>query len=94
MPVTLYDLQTPALILDETIMQANIDRMAARAKALGVPLRPHLKTPKSVKVAERLRAAGATGFNVSTLTEAEYFFRAGFDDLFYCVPAYADDRHS
>lgn len=67
-------------------MQRNIDRMAGRARALGVPLRPHLKTPKSVEIAEALKAAGASGFNVSTLREAEYFHAAGFDDLYYCVP--------
>ena len=82
----LSDLQTPALVLDKGKLQANIDRMAARARALGVPLRPHLKTPKSANVAKRLEAAGAAGFNVSTLKEAEYFFAAGLDDFYYCVP--------
>ncbi len=83
---TLADLQTPALLLDRTRLQANIDRMAARAAELGVALRPHLKTPKSVSVARLMQRAGATGFNVSTLKEAEYFHAAGIEDLFYCVP--------
>ena len=82
----LADLQTPALILDRAILQLNIARMAARARELNVPLRPHLKTPKSVHVARDLAGAGAAGFNVSTLQEAEYFFRSGIDDLYYCVP--------
>jgi len=83
---TLADLQTPALVLDMDIMQANIDRMAARARELNVPLRPHLKTPKSIQIAQLLRDAGAQGFNVSTMREAEYFHAAGIDDLYYCVP--------
>ena len=82
----LADLQTPALVLDIDIMQANIDKMAARAKELGIPLRPHLKTPKSVHIAQMLKRAGAQGFNVSTIKEAEYFHAAGIDDLYYCVP--------
>lgn len=86
MAVKLHEMQTPTLVLDEGKMQSNIDRMAARARSLGIPLRPHLKTPKCVEVAKKLSDKGARGFNVSTLTEAEYFFRAGFDDLFYCVP--------
>ncbi len=86
MPKTLAELQTPSLILDRQKMQRNIDRMAARAKELGVPLRPHLKTPKSVHIAKHLQDAGAKGFNVSTLQEAEYFYEGGFDDLYYCVP--------
>lgn len=85
-PRRLSDLQTPALVLDRGKLQRNIDRMAARARELGVALRPHLKTPKSVHVAKLLLQAGAKGFNVSTLKEAEYFFAAGIDDLYYCVP--------
>lgn len=85
-PETLADLQTPALVLDKGIMQANIDKMAVRARALDVPLRPHLKTPKSVHIARLLQESGAQGFNVSTMQEAEYFCAAGIDDLYYCVP--------
>lgn len=56
-----------------------------------VALRPHVKTP-NLPVAEMLRDAGAQGFTVSTLQEAEYLFAAGFDDLFYAVPADAMKR--
>ena len=31
-------------------------------------------------------SAGTAGFNVSTLKEAEYFFAAGLNDFYYCVP--------
>ncbi len=79
-------LETPALVLDRARLVRNVGRMAARARELGVPLRPHLKTPKCVEVAELLADAGAAGFCVSTLREAGYFHQAGFDDLFYCVP--------
>ena len=82
----LRELQTPELILDRAIMARNINRMARRAAELGAPLRPHLKTPKSVHVAQHLSEAGAAGFNVSTLREAEHFFANGVDDLYYCVP--------
>ncbi|WP_299329124.1 alanine racemase [Parasphingopyxis sp.] len=80
------DIETPALILDHAKLAANIVRMAARADELGVALRPHLKTPKSAPVAQMLADAGANGFCVSTLREAEYFFAADHHDLFYCVP--------
>ena len=82
----LSDLQTPALVLDKGRLRSNIERMAKRARALGVALRPHLKTPKSVHVAKLMASAGAAGFNVSTLKEAEYFFAAGLSDFYYCVP--------
>ena len=46
-------LPTPALLLDERRMLANIARPRERAMGLGVRLR-HLKTAKSVDVARRL----------------------------------------
>lgn len=82
---TLADLPTPVLILDRSRLLANIARMQARAKALGVSLRPHLKTAKSAMVAEL--AVGKDGpITVSTLAEAEYFAKAGFRDILYAVP--------
>jgi D-serine deaminase-like pyridoxal phosphate-dependent protein len=82
---TLNDLPTPVLILDRSRLLANIARMQARAKQLGVSLRPHLKTAKSARVAEL--AVGKDGpITVSTLAEAEYFARAGFRDILYAVP--------
>ena len=37
--------------------------------ALGVRLRPHVKTAKCIAVTERQRAAGASGITVSTLLD-------------------------
>ena len=81
----LCSLSTPSLLLDAGILQANISRMAARAAALGVPLRPHGKTPKCKEVAAALRMAGGVGLTVSTLREAEGYLAAGDRDLFYAV---------
>ncbi len=78
-------LPTPALLLDERRMLANIARLRERAAGLGVRLRPHLKTAKSVDVARRLLEGGAGAATVSTLREAEVFFRAGVRDLLYAV---------
>lgn len=81
---TLAQLDTPALVLDSGRMDANIARMRERAASLGVTLRPHLKTCKSVDVAQRM-VAPADPVTVSTLREAEYFAEAGFTDIFYAV---------
>lgn len=79
------DIVTPALLLDEAKLQRNIGRLADRARALGVVLRPHLKTAKSVEVAARLFETGPGPITVSTLAEAEVFFGAGYTDILYCV---------
>jgi threo-3-hydroxy-D-aspartate ammonia-lyase len=80
------DLPTPALLLDQDRLEANLTGMAARAEALGVRLRPHLKTHKCVEVAERQRALGARGITVSTLYEAAVFADHGFDDITWAFP--------
>ena len=49
----LLTIDTPALIIEESKMNANIERMRNRAKSLGVTLRPHLKTSKCWEVAKR-----------------------------------------
>ena len=81
----LADLDTPSLILDRTRLRANIARMSARAHALGVDLRPHMKTAKSAEVARLATAGHSGGITVSTLKEAEYFAAQGFRDITYAV---------
>lgn len=80
-------LDTPCLLLDRAKLEANLDRLGARAAALGVRWRPHLKTAKSVDVGAAMRRRGVTGGAVSTLAEAAAFLAAGWDDLVYAVPA-------
>ena len=50
--MALDDLLTPALVLDAARLHTNAQRMRERAEALGVALRPHMKTAKSAEVAE------------------------------------------
>lgn len=78
----LRDLPTPCLVLRRDVLERNCERMQARARALGVRLRPHLKTAKSIEVARR---TGARGITVSTLREAAYFLAHGLRDLTYAV---------
>jgi D-serine deaminase-like pyridoxal phosphate-dependent protein len=84
--VNLDDLPTPALLLDLDRLEANVARMAHRARALGVRLRPHIKSHKCVEIAERQRAAGADGITVSTVYEARVFADAGFTDITWAFP--------
>ncbi|MBI3506926.1 MAG: alanine racemase [Proteobacteria bacterium] len=81
----LSDLPTPSLILDRARLARNVARMKARAKALGVALRPHMKTAKSADVARLVHDGGTGPITVSTLAEAEYFAKAGFTDILYAV---------
>jgi D-serine deaminase-like pyridoxal phosphate-dependent protein len=83
--VVLAELPTPSLVLDLDRLERNCDRMIRRAAELGVRLRPHMKTAKSVDVGRLATRAGSAGVTVSTLAEAEHFAQAGFRDISYAV---------
>lgn len=59
--------------------------MRTRAKSLGVQLRPHLKTAKSIDIARLALAGLPQAITVSTVAEAEYFGKQGIPDIFYAV---------
>jgi D-serine deaminase-like pyridoxal phosphate-dependent protein len=82
---TLGNLATPCLVLDADRMERNIARLRAKLDGLGVALRPHLKTTKSVEVARRVMNTPAGPATVSTLLEAEQFVAAGVRDIIYAV---------
>ncbi len=82
---TLSDLLTPALILDRRKLEANAARMRARVDSLGVSLRPHVKTAKSIDVLRILGDGHDLPITVSTLAEAHYFFKHGVRDILYAV---------
>ncbi len=77
----LDDLPTPALILDRARLARNTQAMTERVKALGVGLRPHMKTAKSADVAGLAVDGNFGGITVSTLNEAEYFLGHGITDI-------------
>jgi D-serine deaminase-like pyridoxal phosphate-dependent protein len=88
---------TPRLLLDVERMERNLETLKAHVDALGVAMRPHVKTCKSVDVARRMVTGDAAGITVSTLAEAAHFLDAGFADQIYAVgiapgklPAVAD----
>ena len=83
--MNLHTIDTPALIIDEVKMDANIAKMSDKAKSLGVTLRPHLKTSKCWEVAKRQIWTPQGPATVSTLKEAEEFAAHGVTDMIYAV---------
>lgn len=80
------DLPSPRAVVDLDRMESNCRAMAARAQWLGVRLRPHVKTHKTVEGA-MVQHGGALGpVTVSTLAEARLLADAGFSDVTYAVP--------
>src|SRR4051794_35407751 len=80
--MNLYDLDTPALLVDLDRLERNISGMAEVARAGGKALRPHTKTHKTPEIARMQLDAGAVGLTVAKLGEAEALADHGFTDLF------------
>ena len=82
-------LDTPCLVIDLDVVEANARRLQAEMDGHGVRLRPHVKTHKSVALGRIQVEAGAAGLTVGTLGEAEVFAAAGLTDLFLAYPVWA-----
>ena len=81
-----FALDTPALLVDLDALERNISAMAAHARAVGVALRPHAKTHKSVRIAGMQVAAGALGICCATLGEAEAMVAGGIPGVHITSP--------
>jgi D-serine deaminase-like pyridoxal phosphate-dependent protein len=79
---TLDTLETPAVLIDTDIADANLIRWQQRCDAVGLANRPHIKTHRSVAWALRQIELGAKGITVQTVGEAEIMADAGIRDLF------------
>jgi D-serine deaminase-like pyridoxal phosphate-dependent protein len=86
LPGSRWKLPTPALIVDLDAFEANLARMAARARDAGVALRPHAKTHKCAFIARRQIEAGAVGICCAKLGEAEALADAGIEDILVTSP--------
>jgi D-serine deaminase-like pyridoxal phosphate-dependent protein len=84
-PRTIFDLPTPALLLDRPRLERNAARMRDQVRSLGITLRPHVKTSKSIEVLKILADGQDVPITVSTLAEARYFFDRGITDIMYAV---------
>jgi D-serine deaminase-like pyridoxal phosphate-dependent protein len=87
------DIDTPALVVSEEIMQRNISEMAAFARSVGVGLRPHIKTHKTPQIARLQLAAGAFGVTCAKVGEAEVMVNeAGVEDVLLAYPTIGDHK--
>jgi D-serine deaminase-like pyridoxal phosphate-dependent protein len=77
---------TPAAVLDLDAFDRNVAKMAARAKAAGLALRPHSKSHKTSAIAHRQIAAGAVGICCAKLAEAEAMTAAGVGAILVTSP--------
>ncbi|XP_012678852.1 D-threo-3-hydroxyaspartate dehydratase isoform X2 [Clupea harengus] len=80
------DLCTPVFIVDLDTVKRNARVMLERFQKLGVQLRPHMKTHKTVECADIMTGGARRCIVVSTLAEASFFADHGYDDILYAYP--------
>ena len=77
---------TPAAVLDLDAFDRTVAKMAARAKAANLALRPHAKSHKCSAIAKRQLEAGAVGICCAKLAEAEALSAAGIGQILVTSP--------
>ncbi|MFZ3590586.1 alanine racemase [Bacillus sp. DJP31] len=82
----LNTLDTPTLLLDYQKLIKNINQVASFAKEQGISYRPHIKTHKSVKIAQLQIQAGAVGVTTAKISEAEVMVAGGIRDILIAYP--------
>jgi D-serine deaminase-like pyridoxal phosphate-dependent protein len=87
-----YKLDTPSLLLDYQKLIKNMVNIADFAKKQGISYRPHIKTHKSVKIAQLQLEAGAIGITCAKISEAEVMAAAGIKDILIAYPISSPDK--
>ena len=83
---------TPALLVYRERLERNIRTAIGIAGGPG-RLRPHVKTHKSSRVVELMRAAGIDRFKCATVAEAEMLARARASDVMLSYPLVGENVH-
>ncbi|MFS0777841.1 D-TA family PLP-dependent enzyme [Neobacillus sp. 3P2-tot-E-2] len=85
-------LDTPSLLVDHQKLLKNISEIANFANQQGVVYRPHIKTHKSVKIAQLQVEAGAVGVTTAKISEAEVMASGGIKDILIAYPISNPDK--
>lgn len=76
----------PTLLLDTTIAQRNLERMAAKARTSGTLFRPHFKTHQSATIGRWFKDVGVDHIAVSSANMAVYFACRGWHNILVSFP--------
>lgn len=89
---SLVTVRTPALVVDEYTVGANIDT-AIGLIGSAERWRAHVKTAKSERTMRMLLQRGVTRFKASTTIEAASLLRAGAPDVLYAISTLGPAQH-
>jgi D-serine deaminase-like pyridoxal phosphate-dependent protein len=88
----IYDLDTPATLIDLDRLEKNIREWQAHADECGVKFRSHIKTHKIPEIARMQVTAGARGIVCAKVSEAEPFATAGIEDICIAYPVFGEAK--
>lgn len=81
-------LNTPVILVDLDILEANIKEMSKLADETGVKLRPHIKHHESAVIAKMQIEAGACGVDLGPIAQAEAMANEGINDIVVAHPGF------
>ncbi len=87
-----WELDTPCLAIDESILLQNIYEMQGYLNKLGKNLRPHAKTHKCSQIAQIQMKAGAVGICVAKVAEAEVLVQKGLRQILITSPVVTETK--
>jgi D-serine deaminase-like pyridoxal phosphate-dependent protein len=90
--MNIYDLETPAVLIDADTLDRNLRRMSTYCSEHGLVLRPHTKTHKVPEIARMQMQYGAPGITVAKLGEAEVMVDAGIQDIVIVYPLWGPSK--
>ena len=79
--LSMWELDTPALVVDLDALESNIATMQRAVRANGIASRPHAKTHKCPAIARLQLEGGAVGICAAKMSEAEVLFEHGITEL-------------
>lgn len=85
-------INTPLVIVDLDLLDANISLMTELAQKANVKLRPHTKIHQCVEIAKMQIAKGACGIEVAGIEQAEVMMDGGLDDILIAHPFFGDNK--
>lgn len=91
-PIPLAELQTPALIIDQDVFDANLSKMQSYLDQQNIGLRAHTKMHKCPIIARKQIEGGATGVCAAKVSEAEVMCAAGIQDVLITSPIATLDK--
>ena len=91
-PIPLDELQTPALIIDLDVFDANLAKMQSYLEEQDIALRAHTKMHKCPLIARKQVESGARGVCAAKISEAEVMGAAGIEDVLVTSPIATPDK--